>query len=99
LLRDEQGLSAKIQEIIALMESSVQTSFSLITSYLDQARIDAGRLSLAKGPVALDDLLTRVVRQYEVLAARRDITVSLQLEPAPRMIDDMQLRGVHADAR
>ena len=83
LLRDEQGLSVKAQEIIAFMESSVQTTFSLITNYLDDARIEAGRLSLAKGPVALDELLTRVVRQYEVVAARRDITVSLQVEPAP----------------
>jgi PAS domain S-box-containing protein len=83
LLRDEQGLSAKAREITAVMESSVQTTFSLITNYLDQARIEAGRLSLANGPVALDELLTRVVRQYEVLAARRHITVSLRLEPEP----------------
>jgi len=99
LLRDEQGLSAKAQEIIAIMESSVQTTFSLITNYLDQARIEAGRLSLAKGPVALDELLTRVVRQYEGVATRREITVSLQVEPAPAPLegDALALERVFAN--
>ena len=99
LLRDEQGLSAKAQEIIAVMESSVQTTFSLITNYLDQSRIEAGRLLLAKDRVALDELLTRVVRQYEAVAARRDITMSLQLEPAPAQIegDALALERVFAN--
>jgi PAS domain S-box-containing protein len=99
LLRDEQGLSAKAQEIIALMESSVQTTFSLITNYLDQSRIEAGRLLLAKDRVALDELLIRVVRQYEAVAARRDIKMSLQLEPAPAQIegDALALERVFAN--
>jgi PAS domain S-box-containing protein len=99
LLREEHGQSSKAQEIIAIMESSVQTTFSLITNYLDRARIEAGRLSLAKGPVALDELLTQVARQYEPLAARRDITVSLQLEPAPAPLegDALALERVFAN--
>jgi signal transduction histidine kinase len=69
------------------MESSVETTFSLITNYLDRARIEAGRLSLTKGPVALNELLIRVVRQYEVVGARRGITVALQLQPELPSVD------------
>ncbi len=81
LLHDQPELSAETQEIIAVMESSVQTTFSLITNYLDRARIEAGRFSLAKKPVALNELLTRIARQYEMVGARRAIAVVLQLQP------------------
>jgi PAS domain S-box-containing protein len=87
LLRDEPGLSPQARQIIAVMESSVETTFSLITNYLDRARIEAGRLLLTKGPVALNELLIRVVRQYEVVGARRGITVALQLQPALPFVD------------
>ena len=81
------------------MESSVQMTFSLITNYLDHSRIEAGRLFLAKGPVALDEVLSRVVRQYEAVAARRDITISLQLEPESPLIegDALALERVFAN--
>jgi signal transduction histidine kinase len=36
---------------------------------------------VTKAPVALNELLVRVVRQHEVVGARRGITVALQLQP------------------
>lgn len=99
LLRDVQGLSREAQEIIAMMESSVQTTFSLITNYLDRTRIEAGQLSLTKGPVVLNDLLTRVVRQNEVVRAHRDVTVTLQpqAELPPVEGDALALERVFAN--
>jgi len=81
------------------MESSVQTAFSLITNYLDRARIEAGQFSLTKKPVALNELLTRVVRQYEVVGVHRGVTVILELATAlgPVDADELALERIFAN--
>ena len=81
LLEEAQDRHAVAEErLIERMKSNVLTVHSLLTNYLDVTQIEAGRLTLAKRPLYLNDLLRRIGQQYEAEASRRKITFKLRLQ-------------------
>lgn len=68
------------EEMLQRLSSSALAIYALVTNYLDLSTIEAGQLKLAMLPVALNDLLGEVARQYEGEAQRRRITLAFHLE-------------------
>jgi signal transduction histidine kinase len=76
-------------ELIQRMESNMLTIHALVTNYLDFSTIEAGRLTLAKQPLRLNELLSQLERRHESEATHHRITLQLQVPP--------QLPSIEAD--
>ncbi len=72
--------SAEDQAILGQLHSNTMTVHSLVSNYLDLSKIEAGCLTLAKKPVALNRLLQKVVQQYESVARSRHLTLTCCLQ-------------------
>ncbi|HEV8718657.1 MAG TPA: HAMP domain-containing sensor histidine kinase [Candidatus Binatia bacterium] len=75
------------EDILSRVETSALTIHSLVTNYLDLSKIEAGQLTLAKQSVAINDVLSRVGRQYERESRRRHLTMELQLQEELPLIE------------
>jgi two-component system sensor histidine kinase/response regulator len=84
----EQG-DRRGEDLLNRIESSALTIHSLVSNYLDLSKIEAGQLNLAKRSLALNDILSRVGRQYESESHRRHLTLEIHLQKElPRIEGD-----------
>jgi PAS domain S-box-containing protein len=73
------------EALLEQLRSCVTTIDSLVTNHLDFSRIEAGSLSLIKGPLSIDRVLQRIRQQYETEARRRRIR--LEIISAPESLE------------
>jgi len=71
--------SAGEDDILQRLKDNALTIHSLIANYLDLIKVEAGKLVLQKTPQALSSILRRVGEQYDALARRRHLTMTLEL--------------------
>ncbi len=86
----ERKTTEEEEEILLRLQSNAVTPHALVTNSLELSRIEAGRLTLGKQPLAVKDLLRRVGQQYEVESQRRRITLEFHLQD--------ELPAIEADA-
>jgi PAS domain S-box-containing protein len=67
--------------------NAAQVIESLVSNYLDFARIEAGRLDLSKRRFELVGLLRRIVERFEGVAQMRGIRFHLRAQPAAIFVD------------
>lgn len=92
ILLHEQNLPRGQREAVDVIRRSGEHMLQLVDGLLDLARIEAGRLKLDKGEVALSDLIDQLARMVEPEAVSRGL--------AFRVVVDGQLpTAVHADAK
>jgi len=70
-------------DVLPWIKSSALTILSLVNNYLDFARIEDHQLAISQEPVSLNDVLSRVGRQYEGEAQHRQISLELELQSLP----------------
>lgn len=78
---------------IERMRRSGQTLEHLISDLLDAARIEGGRIQLDLGPLAVDQLATRLVQQLATLG-RRSVAVHIPDNPRPVLADPLRIEQV-----
>jgi PAS domain S-box-containing protein len=89
-LRQVGELSSEQEGMVRRLEINTQAALLLVNNYLDFSKVGARRLTLIKQPLGLNDLLRRVVRQYEAEAQRQNIALEFHLQ--------QELPAVEADA-
>jgi PAS domain S-box-containing protein len=89
MLREEPGTPGvpPAEQLLQRMESNMLTIHALITNYLDFSTIEAGRLTLTKQLVRLNELLSQLERRHEGEATRRRITLQFQVPPQLPLIE------------
>ena len=81
LLEAAQARDDQLEEdVLQRIHSNARTVRSLVTNYLDCSKIEAGCFTLSKQSLTLNDLLQRVIRQYETEAQRQSLTISTHLQ-------------------
>lgn len=83
LLLEEMRTEAEDSErrhLLRRLRTNLLTVHSLLANYLDLARIEAGQLTLARMPVALNPLLRRVAQQYEPEAQHKALRFTMRLQ-------------------
>ncbi len=83
LLLESNGQQSEEQQEKDLrqLRDNVCTVFSLVEDYLNVSRLEDGHLSLEKGPVEINALLTHVGQQYEAEARQRSVALKFALQP------------------
>jgi two-component system CheB/CheR fusion protein len=76
-----------IQRATATIRRTVMGQAHIIDDLLDMSRLRTGKLSIARGPVDLTEVVERVCHAIEEEARRKDITLECSLPPQPTMID------------
>ncbi len=82
------GLAADQQEGVNHILRAGRHLLELINEVLDIARIEAGRLSLSPEPVDLESLVESAVEMIQPLAARRRLTVSVDVPRGTCVVAD-----------
>jgi PAS domain S-box-containing protein len=89
MLEELGDLRPEQREILSRIVTNSQSVLSLVNNYLDLAKIEAGRVSLVKQAVALNELLRRVAERYEIEARRKSIDLELDFDSEiPRIPGD-----------
>lgn len=84
----------KYGELIGMIQRESHRLSKMTRDFLDFARLESGRLSLAKMPVDLNTIIQDVVHITEPQAAERGITIKTRLLSAlPESEDRLQLIG------
>ena len=83
LLLESNGQQSREQQEKDLrqLRDNVCTVFSLVENYLNVSQLEDGHLSLEKGPVEINALLTHVGQQYEAEARQRSVALKFALQP------------------
>ncbi|MEL7640887.1 MAG: PAS domain-containing protein [Solidesulfovibrio sp.] len=90
-------LEARQRERLAVVEESAAALLSIINDILDYSKIEAGRMELKAETFDLGRCLEAVLKEQEVLAQEKGLSLVLSIEAAvPRVIrgDGLRLRQV-----
>lgn len=89
MLRDTGGLDPEREAMVARLTANARGVISLVSNYVDLARIEAGRLAVGSEPVDLNLVLQQVGEIYEDETRRRRIAFELLLDQTlPRVRGD-----------
>lgn len=81
----------KQRDALETIREQTRVLTNLVNQLLDISRLEAGGLQLEMQEVMLRDLLSRVERSFSVLARKKEIALTLD-------VDDTLPRSIHADA-
>lgn len=69
-------------ELVSLIQSSSGQLLRLVGDILDLARIEAGEVVLASGPMSPRDLVSEVTAGLELAASAKNLSLSVSIDPA-----------------
>lgn len=82
----------QVQQLLTIAQGSLDRMVNLITSILDIARMEEGRMPLHLQPIKLDEFLQQEMAMLQIVAERKAITLALTCEePLPLVKADADL--------
>jgi signal transduction histidine kinase len=86
-------LTEQQQGILTGIVDQTRTLTRLVNRLMDISRLESGSLHMEMEPVHLEDLVTGVVRSFEVMAAKKGVSILSEIDPsAPEsVVLDMDL--------
>ncbi|MGH7770008.1 MAG: sensor histidine kinase [Candidatus Binatia bacterium] len=83
-------------DILDRVQDNAQRIVNLVTGFLEASKAEAGKLEIARGPVAVNHLLHGVARHQESDVAKKNLVLSMELDKnLPELIgDNSQLERV-----
>jgi two-component system sensor histidine kinase GlrK len=82
-------INAKQAEMLDLIGGNAEKLMSFTDQFLDLAKVEAGMMEYRRAPVDLIGIVARAVEDARAFAARKDISINLMSEPAPRTLADV----------
>ena len=84
------GLDGRQRQYVETIQRSGDRLLGLIDDILDFSKIEAGRIDLDEGPVALADLVQRVLEEAAPQAAGKGVELAYTVDPGlpPRVVGD-----------
>jgi two-component system sensor histidine kinase GlrK len=82
------GVNGKQLEMLDLIGWNAEKLMSFTDQFLDLAKVEAGMMEYRRAPTDLIALVARAVEDARALASRKDISIKLLSEPAPRTLAD-----------
>jgi PAS domain S-box-containing protein len=70
----------EIRSLLGRVQSNALTVHSLVDNYLEFSKLEAGHQNLPQKPLALNDVLRKVGRQYEAEARLRNLSFTVELQ-------------------
>ncbi len=90
LALEDEDLSESARDFLQGAARNVTALESLVTSYLDSTKIEAGMLTLNVGPTCLGRILGTIHSQFEAAASQRCIQLVAEIPPdLPELIADL----------
>jgi signal transduction histidine kinase len=77
LLREEVPSNNRVQQLLNTISSSLDTMEHVISAFLDMVAIQSQSLHLKEETILLNDVITRVVMQYEIAAEKKGIRLKI----------------------
>jgi len=77
----EQSEPARQQATITQLDNSLKATEELISTLLEIAKLDDGKLEPARQPVELANLLLQLKDEYSLLAAQKDLQLKVRVAP------------------
>jgi signal transduction histidine kinase len=98
LSKNQQGLNEKQKELITRISSSNNRMARLVNDLLDVARIDQGKLALAREKFDIADLIEKVVENNRIIAQANNVEIKIgQPKKAILVLGDRRRVGVVFD--
>ena len=88
LLEDADGLTPDHARFLAVVERNAERLQHLVNDLLFVAQVDAGRLTIQHAEVDLDSLAAEAVEAARVVAAAKQIELTLAAEPVGSLLGD-----------
>jgi signal transduction histidine kinase len=98
LSKNQQGLNEKQKELIKRVSNSNNRMARLVNDLLDVARIDQGKLALAREKIDVLDIVKKVVENNKIIAQANNVEIKInQSKKVPQVLADRRRIGVVID--
>jgi signal transduction histidine kinase len=97
LVLDEEQLSDDARRFLDVVDRNAKRLLRLVGDMLFVAQVEAGRLSLEHGDVAIDDVAAQAIEAAQPAAARAGVTLTLDAVPVASLRGDRDRLGQMLD--
>ena len=91
LLKDELGDDPRVEQILSVLDLTVENMHHIIEDFLDVVAIQTNTISIKSGVLNLVDVINNVVTQYEIAAQEKQIRLEIGSHEGQVMADSARM--------